>query len=411
MAAQAGLATAQARYKQARSRLFPNAGLQANKGRSNDLDASLLPEGSTPVDRRTQEVTASLRWNVYNGGADRAEMSATGREIEAAAADLARAQSEAAERIAEAYFEVQRLDRSLAVSSERMAQVTLLVKLVTRQTELGKSSTLDGEQALSSQLDAELTHEGLQAERDAAKIKLDTLAHEKVADFAEFAFDRQPEVFKPSDAGVPGAVLAARERAAAARLRVRNLASTMAPKVDLEVSRLVNNHTTPPPSTIQQRGWSVAVTWDIPLGGENFARRSESISRADAADADVLRAEDAASGELNALAPRIANARRAIVLLDAQVEKTAALVHGSAIQYEAGRRNLQQMIQTRDNYYQVQQRRIDQGGKLLMAQMRQLALVGRLLAAFGIAPPPPPPKPQLPPGQQRWPIPGYDTGM
>ncbi|MEG2034057.1 MAG: TolC family protein, partial [Janthinobacterium sp.] len=73
IAAQAALATTEARYKQARSRLFPTAALQATRGRGNDLD------GTQEVERRTHQVEASVRWNVYNGGADRAELDAAER--------------------------------------------------------------------------------------------------------------------------------------------------------------------------------------------------------------------------------------------------------------------------------------------------------------------------------------------
>ena len=63
----------------------------------------------------------------------------------------------------------------------------------------------------------------------------------------------------------------------------------------------------------------------------------------------------------------------------------ALVVRGVTIQYEAGRLNLQQVIQTRDSYFTIQQRRSDQLHRLTVAQMRQYALAGRLLAVFGLA--------------------------
>jgi outer membrane protein TolC len=376
-AAHAALAGAQARYRQARSRLLPSAGVQASRGRSSDLD------GAVDVDRRTQQVEASLRWNVYNGGADRADMAAAEHEVAAAEAELRRAREEGAERLAEAYFDVQRLDRTLLRSAARLAEVAQLVAQVGRQTELGKASELDAQLAQSSQLDAELTQDGLLSDRLTAQIKLAALASEAVGEFVDFDFGA---LAPPADTSRHAPLLAARERAAAARLRVRNLAATLAPKVDLDLRRLVNNHTTPPPSTIQQRGWSIGVSWDFPLGGESLARRDEGVSRAEAADADLARAEQAAGADLAGLAPRIANAERSLAMLAEQEKKMALLVRGGAIQFEAGRRNLQQIIQTRDSYFVVQQRRIDQSHRLILAQMRQLALSGRLLPAFGLAP-------------------------
>ncbi|WP_226935936.1 TolC family protein [Janthinobacterium sp. GW458P] len=379
IAAQAALAATEARYRQARSRLLPTAALQATRGRSTDLD------GTVEVERRTHQVEASVRWNVYNGGADRAELDAAERDTAGAAFDAERARAESAEKLAEAYFDMQRLERSLQQSQERLRDVTQLVRQVTRQAELGKASEVDRELAQSSQLDAELVHDGLLTDQQAARIKLEALAFEPVAQFADFAFAPLPAQALENADTQQAQLRAARERAAAARLRVRGVAATLAPKVDLNVSHLLNNKTTPPPSTIQQRGWSVGVSWEIPLGGGSLAQRDESISRAQAAEADVARAEQGTRADLASMLPRIANAQRTLALLDEQERKMAFVVRGGTIQYEAGRRNLQQVIQTRDSYFTIQQRRIDQLHRLTLAQMRQYALAGQLLRAFGLA--------------------------
>lgn len=377
MAAAAALRGAEARYKQARSRMLPNLGLESAKGRSNDLDLG------QPVDRRTQTVDATLRWNIANGGADMAELRASWRDVAAAEADLRKARDDCAEKLADAYFDVQRLNHTLALSLARLSEVGQLVALVARQTEAGKASQLDTQQAQSSQLDAELTQDSLLAERDAALVKLQVLAGEAVPELREFTFAQPLADLDPGDSAAP--LSAAKERAAAARLRVRSWASTMAPKVDVQLRRNLNNHTDPAPTTISQRGWSIGINWDIPLGGESQYRRNETISRADQADAEVLRVGQVARAERDSLPARIASAERSLALLDAQVVKMAALVHGTGIQFEAGRRNLQQIIQTRDSYFSVQQRRIEQSHKLLLAQMRQRTLAGQLLPAFGLA--------------------------
>lgn len=377
--AQAALATAEARYKQARSRLFPTAAMQATRGRSNDVD------GTLDVERRTHQVEASVRWNLYNGGADRAELDAAEREMAGAAFDVQRARAESAEKLAEAYFDMQRLERSLLQSQQRLHDVTLLVKQVARQAELGKSSEVDRELAQSSQLDAELVHDGVLTDRLAAQIKLEALAFEPVAQFLDFTFAPLPAQALENADTQQAQLRAVRERAAAAQLRVRSVAATLAPKIDLDVSHLLNNKTTPPPSTIQQRGWSVGVSWEFPLGGGSLAQRDESVSRAQAAKADVARAEQGMRADLASMLPRIANAQRTLALLDEQEKKMAFVVRGGSIQYEAGRRNLQQIIQTRDSYFTIQQRRIDQLHRLTLAQMRQYALAGQLLQVFGLA--------------------------
>jgi outer membrane protein TolC len=399
-AAQAALASAQARYRQARSRLLPNLGVQSTNGRSTDQD------GPFNVERHTSQLEATLRWNLYRSGADYADMVAGGYEVMAAAADLRRAKEESAERIAEAYFDVQRLARTLSLAEARLADVVQLVAQVARQSEAGKVSELDLQQAQNAQLEAELAQDSLASDYQSAQIKLQRLtdplnrgvlaasgsasgsasgnesASEPANELADFAFSQSGA----ADSARNAALAAAQARASAARLRVRSLAETLAPNVNLDVRHLLNNHTTPPQSTVQKNGWSLGISLDVPLGGENFARRDESKSRAAQAEAEAARAEQNARTEFDGLAPRIANARRALLNLAEQEKKMALLMRGSSIQFEAGRRNVQQIIQGRDNYFALQQRRLEQNHRLLLAQMRQLALGGQLLGAFGLLP-------------------------
>ena len=386
--AQAALAGAQARYRQARSRLLPNLGVQSTNGRSSDKD------GPFSVERHTRQVEATLRWNLYHGGADYADMVASEFEVAAALADVRRAKEESAERLAEAYFDVQRLARTQSFAQARLADVVQLVAQVARQSEAGKASELDLQQAQNAQLEAELAQDALASDYQSAQIKLqllaDPLAKASITgsgsaaanDLVDFSFAQSGASTSARNA----ALAVAQARASAARLRVRKLAETVAPSVDLDLRRLLNNHTTPPQSTVQQHGWSLGIILNVPLGGENFARRDESISRAEQAEAEVARAEQSARAEFEALAPRIANARRALSNLAEQEKKMALLVRGSAIQFEAGRRNLQQIIQSRDAYFSLQQRRLEQNHRLLLAQMRQWALSGQLLEAFGLLP-------------------------
>lgn len=391
--AQAVLAVAQARYRQARSRLFPNLGLQAENGRSTDLD------GRFTVERQTRQVEATLRWNIYRGGADQGDIAASEFEVAAAEADLRRAKEESAERLAEAYFDLLRLARTRDHAGARLAEVVQLVAQVARQSEAGKLSDLDLQQAQNAQLEAELAQEALDSDYRSAQIKLRLLAGvELPGELTDFSFEinagrnpvsntaHNPVSNTAHNVAHNAALMSAQARSAAARLRVRNLAETLAPKVDLDVRHLLNNHTTPPQSTVQQHGWSVGVSWDWPLGGENLARRDETLARADQAEAEIGRAELTARAELEALNPRIANLQRSLLNLAEQEQKMALLVRGNAIQFEAGRRSLQQIIQSRDSYFSLQQRRVEQHHRLLLAQMRQLALSGQLLQSLGLAP-------------------------
>ena len=84
------------------------------------------------------------------------------------------------------------------------------------------------------------------------------------------------------------------------------------------------------------------------------------------------------------MAARIDIAQRAVVQLDKQLAQYNLLVRAGELQFDAGRRSLQQLIALRDSRYAVAQRRADQEHRLLASRLRQLALTGQLLTALGL---------------------------
>jgi hypothetical protein len=88
--------------------------------------------------------------------------------------------------------------------------------------------------------------------------------------------------------------------------------------------------------------------------------------------------------DLQALDARIDIAVRAMASLDRQLQQYDLLLRAGELQFDAGRRSLQQLISLRDSRYAIAQRRADQEHRLLASRMRQLALTGQLLAALGL---------------------------
>lgn len=364
------------RRLQARSRLGPTMGLSANHGQAKEV------EFGRALDRRTERVELSLRWNLYNNGNDKAEFDGATRDVDAAGQDLRRAREEAAERIAIAYAELQRLDELLPRSAQRMDAVQGLAKQVQRQTELGKTSEADSQQAQASLLDAEIVHEQLLADRDGAALRLAALVGEPVTPALPVLL-AAPATATALAAPTPGQVAAAQLRAEAAQLRVRPLWSVYTPRIDVEYSQPLSDRTNPSLTTERQRGWLLTARWDFPVGGESLARRSEGQFRAAAAQAESDRVLGTVQSELVMLAPRLASAARSVVQLDRQILQYGGLVRAGELQFEAGRRSLGQLIALHDNRFNAEQRRADQAGRLLAAQLRQLALSGGLLQALG----------------------------
>jgi outer membrane protein TolC len=370
--AQAMLQATEDRRLQLRSRFAPLLGLTATYGEGTDV------EFFRPVDRTSQKTDATLRWNLYNGGADSVEWDAAQREVAAAEQDLRRARQEVAERVTEAALELGRIDLQLALAGERMAVVRRLAQQVATQAELGRLSDADLQEATASLVNAEIELDQFQSDRVGALERLSTLLGETVVDLL-------PPTLPPAVAGdAPAALHAARLRSEAARLRVRSLESVLAPRLDLDMQKRLTDKTTPPMSTETRNAWTVAVRWEFPLGGEPVHRRNEVERRAEAAEAEIERLEQGLRGELAALAPRIASAERAIALLDRQIAQLAAIARAGELQFEAGRRTLQQLIQAHEAHHASMQRRADQQWRLQVARLRNLSLVGELLPSLGL---------------------------
>ena len=377
------LQATQQRRLQARSRLGPSVYLSANEGGSSETEFGF------PIKRTTSRSEAGLRWNLSNAGNDMAELNGATRDIDVAEQDLRRAREEVAERIAETYTDLLRLQTLLPHAAQRLDAVRKLVEQVRQQTAAGKTSEADATQAATSLLDAEIAHELLAADLDAARKKLAAQVGGEVRDAEPLNLPLQwLAAAAPTAAGVAdasGLLAAARLRADAARDRVRPVASLLAPRIDLEVRHQVHDRTVPSPTTLQKDVWQITARWDFPVMGESAARRTEQQRRAEAALAEAERVALGLQIELQTLAPRIANAERALAQLERQAAQYSSLVRAGELQFEAGRRSVAQLIQLRDSRFNVEQRRSEQGQRLLAAQLKLLALQGRLLPALGLA--------------------------
>ncbi len=368
-------AATEERRLQARSRLAPVVGVSASRGTSRDV------EFGRPLEREIDRAEATLRWNLYNAGNDAAELSGATRDLRAADHELRRAREEVAERIAEAYNELLRTEGQVPLATERLQAVQRLTAQVQRQVDAGRVSDADLQQAQTSQLDAEITLSQVQSDRDSARLRLATLVGGDVRPPMVLTVPAAPDAASMPQ---PGVLAAARERAAAARQRVRPQVSLLAPRIDLELRRRLSDRTTPQSTTEVQSGWLVTARWDFPVGGESLWRRNETELRAQAAEAEADRILRGIESELQALGPRILQAESSIRQIDQQLERYDALLRAGELQFEAGRRSLAQLVALHESRYIASARRTDQFARLLGSRLRELTLRGELLGVLGV---------------------------
>jgi outer membrane protein TolC len=364
------------RRLQARSRLGPALYLQVNAGQGRETELGRA------INRTTDRTEAGLRWNLYNSGNDGAELAGAERDVAAAEQELRRAREDTTERIAETYVELLHVQAQLGPAAERLTAVRRLAEQVRQQAEAGKASAADATQAEASLLDADIAYEQLLADHASARAKLAAQVGTEVRKVMPVVL--APVSAAALQAGQPGLVAAARLRAEAARERVRPPVSLLAPRIDLELRHRLSDRTNPVLTTEQKNNWQLTARWDFPVLGETVARRNEGMRRAEAAEAEAERVARGVQADLQALDARIAIAERSVLVLDRQLQQYDQLLRAGELQFDAGRRSLQQLIALRDSRYAIAQRRADQEHRLLAARMRQLALTGQLLGALGV---------------------------
>ncbi len=376
---------ARAQSRQARSRLWPSAGVSMAYGRGTDSEPPLV------FDRTTNRSELFLRWNLFNGFIDRRQIDAAQLDEVAAEAELLRAQDEACERVGNAYFELLRQQQRAVVAHQRLADVADMAGKVARQAALGKLSDADAQLAAASLIDARLALEGVQAERAAAQAQLRVLLGD-TGDLALQVAEARPPL---ADAAMPlaqwsdqarqrnGQWLAAAARVTAAQARVARIEPGYLPRVDLDLRKRLYDRTVPVNTSAQQRGWSLTLTYEVPLGGEPAARGDEARARAQAADADLQRVSDAVQAELGQVREQALQVLQAAPQLTLQRAHLDKVVIAGALQFDAGRRSLMQLIEQLDRRYLVQQRDVDNRWRLATTQLRLRRLAGDLAEGLG----------------------------
>lgn len=401
--ARAAVHTARAQHAQLRSRFFPTAGVEARQGRR------VVDELQGPVERHVRRSEGFVRWNLYNGGADRSALAAAELDVAAAEADARQALEEACERVGKAWAELRKQQTVHRHALQRHAEVRALAERVARQVEAGKSPDADGQLAQSALIDAELALAGSAADLAGAQAQLAVIAGLPgpvlaVTDGAATALPWGPPpglaLAAPLDdwwtqavAGHAGSQAAAVRRSAA-QARVPLIAPEYLPRADLDLRKTLSERTAPSEPARERRGWTLSITYEVPLGGAATARRDENVARADAAEAEAWRSLQAVRGELAVVRQQALQSADALPALARQRGHLEAVVRASELQYQAGRRSLLQLIDQRDRRFNAEQREADTQARLADALLRLGVLTGSLGAQLGVAesfaaPPPP----------------------
>lgn len=387
---QALLNAAGERVRQARSNFYPRVGMDAALAEGQDAQFDI------PLDRSTRRSDLFLRWNLFRGLADRHSVRMAEQDSLAAQADVADAHENVTLQVTVAYVEVLRLRQRLALAEAYVAEARRLGEEVDKRVRAGKSPAADRAQTRMSQVEANLQLAQLRGELEGAEQRYQLLTGAKASDLADPGFDTAvPELnvdaLMDQVLAENRRVRAALARAAARAEEVGVAGGALFPSLDLELRKRLLTDIDPAPSTETRSYSQVVLNYEVPLGGSTYSRKREAVARKEAA----LAAADSALLQARTNLGQLWSIWREAVRIAPELGERAAaseqVVAAYDLQFNAGRRSLQDLISIRAERHRARAEVIDNRNEQLQGAAQILNLLGRLRSTLaGEAPAPRP---------------------
>jgi len=379
--AQALLNAAKSQVTQARSEFLPTASVGYRNSNGHDETQGFAFE------RTVRRSDATLRWNIFNGGADVSRLRSSSFNQDAADADLDEVLERVAAEITENYADVVRLRQTMVSLEATIARQESLQKRVAQRVEAGRipPSELDLVRVrliqnrnnlglLRSQLGtAEYRYRLLTGQTPNGLVFPAILPPDKDAG-EEFLIERIRQN-NPR-------LRAARQRVAARGAEIGIARGSLMPAVDVEITKRLSNRTDPIPVTDSSGNEMLRVNLDVPLGGKNFARYNEAGERHRAAVADAEQLDHELTRDASDLYRQAREARAMASMLEERVLSAQRVAAAYELHFEAGRRSLNDLSIAQDDLYDAQRSLLENHARQAILQAQVLSMQGELRAAL-----------------------------
>ena len=366
---------------QVRSNYYPILGIDMISQDASDQDFGISR------DRSTRRADAFLRWNLFRGLGDReGERTAEFNSL-AARADLDAAGEQAALQITLAYLDVLRLRSILALDNDFQVELKRLDGDMAKRFQVGRIPQVDKEQSRASLIQASARQAQLQGQLRGAEIRFRLLVGYAPGVLSEVTLDDAAAQLD-QDALLEGLLAGndrlrgSRQRSAARGAEVGVAESAFYPRLELEVRRRLHNDVDPVPQTQTQDMTQFQLNYQIPLGGSTFSRKREAIARRQAAEAALDEETLRAQSEITQLWSAWREARNIAPQLAERAIASVSVVKAYDLQFEAGRRSLNELIGARNEQYRVRVDALENRMEQISTNARVLALLGRLRASL-----------------------------
>ena len=379
--AQALLRAADAQITQVRSDFLPSLGLTYRNS-----DARDETQGQ-PLNRNIRRSDASLRWNIFNGGADTNRLRSIGLARDAADADLDEVLERVAYDITENYADVVRLRQTMDSLNATIARQERVEANVARRVEAGRIPSAELDLMHVRLIQSRTLLGQLRAQLGTAEYRYRLLTGQAPEGLVAPAI--QPA---DKDGDIDGLVKRIHERNPRLRAALQRTAARQAdigvargsffPAVDLSYSKRLDNTTIPVPVSDSDRSAQVQVSIDIPLGGKNIGRHTEAVERHQAAQADADDLLLKVSKEITDLYRQFAEAREIAPLMEERVVAAQRVAAAYELHFEAGRRSLNDLSITQEDLFNAQRALIENRAQQTTLQAQLLGFAGELREAL-----------------------------
>jgi TolC family type I secretion outer membrane protein len=371
------------RIRQSRSEFLPSVGLAYEK-------SSVSEEASAvSTDRETGRLDATLKWNLFNGLADRHGVEAAEASNRASAADLEATREELALRVAESYLEVLKNQQTLQISAAHIQQLQKLVETVTTRAELGRISRVNIHQATTRLVQAQNRHFQLRAALSGGKLGFRQLTGQDATDLklpeleTDFSTQQIESLYQQAMANNPR-LQAEKQRAKSRKADVGVAAAGLMPTVDLELRKRLFSDVSPDSSVDMDTSTRFMINYEIPLGGATFSRKREAIKRQYAATARIESVERDIKSSIGALYRQLLEERNIAPYLERNVTAAQEVVKAYHLQFNAGKRTLLDLLTAYSDLYLAEVSVLENKYSQLLSQTRlqnQLGTLGKNLLA------------------------------
>lgn len=385
-AAQAAVQSANEARGEARSDYFPEASMSVGGGRmyGNNSTSRGLTVSRGAAYSWLWEGSASLSQNIFNGFETKNRVAAAAARENAAVLNVADARETLALRATQAYLSVARAQETLAAVKEYEQKIDDYLKRVQDMVDQGGADESEAAQARNVALMLKNNEIDMEGQLEGA-----IASFREVVGSAPQGMLRRPAVPKQIvEAGADAAFTMAKDNhpalksilqeMEAAQFDVKAEKGTLLPDLDGELSYTKRDQKEEIGGESEDRRAMLRASWDVSLGGGDFARVRKAKADALQNEARLKEKEREIERDIRLAFAELNTAKKQYDLAAQREKVTTELLDAYNIQFEGAKVRLLQLMQSENQVFGTHLDKLNADYRVLAAEYAVLASAGKL---------------------------------